>query len=300
MILLKDRHNLRQRYINVIYESQVNCHLCPKYEGLFNLSANYKEDSDFTSIYWTDTKIYWDDIKENDSTLLDIYSTKKNNSKFAVINISNCQSRSGREKLIAQLKQFIDIDMYGNCGTLQCPKDQNFRNFSSCREYVAKQYKFFLAFENSLCDGYITEKFFDVFKYPIIPVVFGLGNHSYYIPKSAYINALDFKNAKHLANYMIYLSNNKSAYNSYFIWKKYIKIDSRNLFGSGFLCEMCIKLHLEDNIGYSEKKHLENLNKTYGLYENCKEFDEKNFKFKKLTKDIYSYYMTEENLNWYI
>ena len=34
-------------------------------------------------------------------------------------------------------------------------------------------YKFYFAFENSLCDDYITEKFFNMLKHNIVPVVLG-------------------------------------------------------------------------------------------------------------------------------
>jgi hypothetical protein len=37
------------------------------------------------------------------------------------------------------------------------------------------KYYFYLSFENSLCDQYITEKFFKILKskYPVVPVVMG-------------------------------------------------------------------------------------------------------------------------------
>ena len=36
------------------------------------------------------------------------------------------------------------------------------------------QFKFYLAFENALCDDYVTEKFFNIiFNIPTVPVVMG-------------------------------------------------------------------------------------------------------------------------------
>ena len=70
------------------------------------------------------------------------------------------------------------------------------------------------------------------------------------MPKSGYINILDFKNPKHLAKYLLNLSQDSTAYNSYFKWKKYVKFNSAPMH---IFCNMCIKLHLEDYFGYEEK-----------------------------------------------
>lgn len=45
------------------------------------------------------------------------------------------------------------------------------------------------------------------------------------IPKSGYINALDFQSPKHLSDYLNYLDSNKTAYNEYFRWKKHVRFD---------------------------------------------------------------------------
>lgn len=268
---------------------------------MFNFTASYRSESDFASIYWTDSQLYWSENEDKNKEFVDVYSTKSNPDKFAALSVSNCHSRSGREQLIEELKRYIPVDIFGSCGPFKCPNEPIVKNATftdtKCREYIANEYKFYLAFENSLCQGYITEKLFDTLKYPIVPVVFGLGNYEFYIPKSGYINALDFKSPKDLADYLVYLDHNKTAYNSYFTWKKYLKKDSRNLIGGGYLCEMCIKLHLEENLGYIEFKELNDLKKLYGLYETCKDIDfyeVKHFNVTNLTRNIFSYFMNDE------
>lgn len=280
----------------MIYESPINCHLCasPEHADVFNYSASYHHDSDFSSLYWTDANIYWSEAADNNQQLEeeDIHSQK---SKLAAILVSNCNSHSQRETFIAELAKYISVDVYGKCGEYECPQSSR---HSSCRQYIASTYKFYLAFENSLCYGYITEKLFDTLKYDIIPVVFGYGNYSYYVPKSAYINAMDFRSPKHLADYMLYVGSNKTLYNSYFKWKKYIRMDKKKLIG-GYLCEMCIKLHLEQNLGVIEHKRLElnDLRKMFGLFENCLDvgfYDVKYFNITNLNRSIYTYYMSPE------
>ncbi|KAH3882514.1 hypothetical protein DPMN_006454 [Dreissena polymorpha] len=54
-----------------------------------------------------------------------------------------------------KLSKFIDVDIYGACGKLECPRGER-----RCFDMLNKDYKFYLAFENSNCVDYITEKFF--------------------------------------------------------------------------------------------------------------------------------------------
>ena len=50
----------------------------------------------------------------------------------------------------------VAIDIYGACGTLSCA-----RSSVECGQLLDRDYKFYLSFENSNCDYYITEKLFD-------------------------------------------------------------------------------------------------------------------------------------------
>lgn len=72
--------------------------------------------------------------------------------------VSNCNYtvNSGRGNYAKKLSKFIDVDIYGRCGKLKCHK----RNQTACLQMLRKDYKFYLAFENNCCRGYMTEKFF--------------------------------------------------------------------------------------------------------------------------------------------
>ena len=55
--------------------------------------------------------------------------------------------------------------------------------------------------------------------------------------KSGYINVFNYKSAQHLADHLKYLDSNRTAYNEYFKWKKYVKFD----LVLNSLCELCIQ-----------------------------------------------------------
>jgi hypothetical protein len=78
--------------------------------------------------------------------------------------ISNCGGTSLRLLFIKHLKRYIDVKVYGKCGE-KCPKNID------CREFIAKNYYFFLSFENSLCKDY-TSRFSRFYLQPTISFLF--------------------------------------------------------------------------------------------------------------------------------
>ncbi len=101
-------------------------------------------------------------------------------------------------------------------------------------------------------------------------MVYGSGNYADYVPKSGYIDVLDFKTVKELADHLVYLDRNKTAFNEYFKWKKYLKYDAAHPTG-GYLCEACIKLHLETYTGHFHTKEFSSMHKYFGLSTNCRD-----------------------------
>ena len=68
---------------------------------------------------------------------------------------------------------------------------------------------------------------------------------------------MDYNSPKDLSEYLIYLDKNTTAYNSYFKWKKHVNFID-NMVTYGFICEMCIHLHMESFFGITPKKTIGN------------------------------------------
>ena len=63
------------------------------------------------------------------------------------------------------------MDSYGTCGQKTCPNARAGHDF--CFDDLSANHSFYLAFENSNCQDYITEKFWRTLTKPVIPVVMG-------------------------------------------------------------------------------------------------------------------------------
>ena len=131
--------------------------------------------------------------------------------------VSDCSTWSRREYLASALSKYIDVDVYGYCGTHEC------REYGDgCYRMVEQKYKFYLSFENSLCRDYVTEKLFNLLQYSIIPVVYG--DSQYYrsmLPPKSYIDARNFTTVRELASFLSQVGNDDQLYRSYFDWKHY-------------------------------------------------------------------------------
>ena len=83
--------------------------------------------------------------------------------------VSNCNRvTSKRMEYVEELMKYIPVDIYGRCGDYPCA---NKSGTFPCDYKVAINYKFYLAFENSICVDYVTEKFFNNLLLPVVPIV---------------------------------------------------------------------------------------------------------------------------------
>ncbi|RXG68587.1 Alpha-(1,3)-fucosyltransferase C, partial [Armadillidium vulgare] len=146
--------------------------------------------------------------------------------------VSHCNASSKRDEYVKELQKFIPVDIYGKCGPLKCDikeiLDSNFR----------------LRNEGG-SGGCLTLNTFTTHTYHIIPVVRGSADYAAIAPPHSYINVEDFETQKDLANYLIYLDKNDTAYMEYFNWKKnyFVMNGFTSLHYMTTFCTLCQKLH---------------------------------------------------------
>lgn len=248
------KRKAHQRFVFNLWESPAHTPSLHQYKQFFNWTMTYRFESDIiTSYYSGNPYVHVSNpfhemmMKENlmrnlnitfqkmiDQPSEEIFAKKKLGTAAALV--TNCGGSSARLPFIHALQKYIDVKVYGRCGEA-CPTNRN------CREFIAENYYFLLSFENSLCTEYTTEKFFATLEHPIIPVVLGRTNYSYFIPPSGYIQTNQFTTMKSLAEYLNQTRNDKQKYSSYFTWKKDY-IWGLSQFFTPF-CDLCVRLHLD-------------------------------------------------------
>lgn len=131
--------------------------------------------------------------------------------------ISNGDDRMARTQLMAELLRFVRIDSYGRLfNNRQLPADDGSGLIK--RQTVAR-YPFCIAFENSSCPDYVTEKIFDALSAGSIPVYRGAPNVADFVPSGSYIDAAAYGSARELGTYLNYLAEHPEAAARYHEWR---------------------------------------------------------------------------------
>ncbi|CAB3233533.1 unnamed protein product [Arctia plantaginis] len=241
-ILYKDHHtvlNMKRspNQIWILYYLECPYHtasLRPSSFDVFNWTSTYRRDSDIVAPY--ERWVYYNP-KVTEKELDRNYAANK--TKKVAWFVSNCHARNRRLQYARQLSKYIQVDIYGACGTHHCP-----RTDPNCLEMLEREYKFYLAFENSNCRDYITEKFFvNGLQHNILPIVMGARSSEYAAaaPHNSYIHVEEFANAEELAAYLTRLDEDDNLYNSYFKWK-----GTGEFINTYFFCRVCAMVHANE------------------------------------------------------
>ena len=241
-------------------------------DNLFDWTMTYKHSSDIWLPYFR----YYPFKEANKTLHTDYAKTKKGLIAWLA---SDCGKM--RERVVHELQQILPVQVGGHCSVrfsnkLDCLNDEE------CNAKI-RRFKFYLAFENALCDDYVTEKYwYRAIKNGVVPIV--LGGGPYDDPKVAipgsYINALDFENVDKLADYIKYLDKNDTAYNEYFSWKNHHSLWTPTCdwpFEPYWACQMCLRL----NIGIQKKQRI-SMSRFWSVSRNC---DKHNRRLELFLKD---------------
>uniref|UniRef100_A0A672FGL3 Fucosyltransferase n=1 Tax=Salarias fasciatus TaxID=181472 RepID=A0A672FGL3_SALFA len=161
-----------------------------EYEGLYNLTLTYREDSD-------------------------IALPVGPRPGFVSWVVSHWGENLERVSLYKHLKEYIQIDVFGGVGTPIPPGKENVVE-------LIRQYRFYLAFENSQYTDYITEKLWNAVQGGAIPVVLGPSRKNYerFLPPEAFIHVDDFPTVRDLARYLLVVKDSPSLIELHLSWRR--------------------------------------------------------------------------------
>ncbi|RNA22862.1 alpha-(1-3)-fucosyltransferase C-like [Brachionus plicatilis] len=291
-------------------------------DNWFNLTATFKKDSDIVLDYKTFRN--WSQI-EHESIFVNEYKArrqKKNliqaiqdlsskSKKASVVwFVSHCETNSKREDYVKELMKYVNVDVFGKCSKnfhhTENKEPCNASPDGDCFKKFMNGYKFRLAFENSLCTDYITEKFWSmynpefIFDVHSVPIVRGARDYQYKkdVPfENFYLNTQNFKSPKELADYLNYLDANQTAYLEFFKWKvdlfKKIEENLKNFkiskalkrWPESFLlkepfCKLCEYLHNDEYLNNYAQNRRWKLSEWFDSSKDCWDENENYFKMK--------------------
>ena len=170
--------------------------------------------------------------------------------------VSHCKTESKREQIVSHLREVnenLNIDIFGKCGDKehklpgQTTNDiaQTMKMRADLYVDKLKDYKFYLAFENSDCSEYITEKFFFALKFGLLPIAMGgLSREDYekVAPPHSYLHVKDYDSPESLMKKLEIISKDETLFNSYFWWREFYTIEKK-IFKENSHCQLCQMLN---------------------------------------------------------
>lgn len=146
--------------------------------------------------------------------------------RFAVFVSSHCDA-SPRAQFVTELRKYIPIDEFGTCA----PESDDSKGVLPSAQYdylaqikfIKERYKFYLCIENTIQEGYVTEKLLQTpVVAGVVPVYVGAPNVRRLGALSSaarqhpwFINAFDFDSPKHLAAYLNAVGSNSTQWSAY-------------------------------------------------------------------------------------
>lgn len=222
------------------------------FNGCFQATATYRKESD---VYFPYGRIQ----KKGKKSVYKV-TDRERKGKVAWM-VSHCVTQnSPRHEYVQELRKFIQVDIFGDCGNFTCSR----RSLNQCMRSLEKNYYFYLAFENSMCDQYITEKVWRTLKYELVPVVMGGSNYTTILPSNSFIDTADYPNPKDLANYLNKVASSKSLYDSYFAWKDSAYVTIPEIF-----CETCKFANTHDLAALAKRDVLQDINERWSAKKHC-------------------------------
>uniref|UniRef100_A0A914GYU3 Fucosyltransferase n=1 Tax=Globodera rostochiensis TaxID=31243 RepID=A0A914GYU3_GLORO len=251
-----------QLYVMFDLESPSNSHPQHPFPDFFNLSMTYRAEDEHNLLapYGGLHRI----DRSKSEVLKDIWTWEEvltkvgRKDKMALQIASNCASHSGREAYTNELGKYMEITGYGRCFGRDCDK--------MCYDAQIDRHFFYLAFENSVCHNYVTEKFWNALRHLTVPVVLsrkalkGLD-----IPPEAFVAADDFGTVEEMAKFLLELRFDQTRYLRFFNWTQFYRRQSDIDPPARAICRLCELAHKRlapgSKCSLSQNDECKNLNK---------------------------------------
>lgn len=211
---------LDNKYINILFDGEphyTNNDL--NFDLIISTKTNEKNLQNFIYVpFWSMSfaTMYTFSVPD----LLKKYNFKKE--KFCAFMYSNCNKTydgvSLRENFydILQQKSGNRVDNLGKCKNLNNIEiDRSIPDWIGNAIDKYKKYKFVIAFENSLKEGYITEKLILPLLAGCVPIYLGAPDVETQFNKKCFISVRDFNSLEECADYVMYVDSNDYLYNTY-------------------------------------------------------------------------------------
>lgn len=176
-----------QKYVLVSRVSAANFPITIKYNNFFNWTWTYKLDSDINFSYIViknkDGKIvgpakdmHWISLDEMDETKEQIIKKLENKTTAAAWIMPDCTTINKYEYYITDFRNELRkydhvLNVFGQCGNMKCPYDD-------CYTLLETEYYFYLSFEDSIAEDYVTGQLLTALNHFVVPLVFGGANYT--------------------------------------------------------------------------------------------------------------------------
>mmetsp|Transcript_62308 Transcript_62308/g.143488 ORF Transcript_62308/g.143488 Transcript_62308/m.143488 type:complete len:463 (-) Transcript_62308:73-1461(-) len=193
-----------------------------------DIEVSWRRGADvYWSYYPMDSS--WKEFKKMPSMTLKQDAEKTGIAPVAAF-ISSCSTTSKRLEFLEELSRHIRVDSFGQCFNtanetevlqkLGAPRHLFSIGPLAKKDWLMERYRFVAAFENTLVDDYVTEKFFGALKSGAVPLYRGAPNIEAFVPgNKSIIDATKFASPEALANHLKdVLADGK--YESFFAWKQ--------------------------------------------------------------------------------
>ncbi len=202
----KPRH---QAWVAWSMESDVNYPQLadPAFMGHFDLTMTYRRDADVWVPY----------VDASLATPVEHPAGTGAERALAVYVASNPAARSGRDAYVRELMHHLPVDAYGRCLQNRTWSEDHGR---STKLETFGRYRFTLAFENSIGEDYVTEKFFDPLVAGSVPVYLGAPNVVDFAPgEHCFVDLTQFRGPQALAEHLLELARDEAAYQRLHAWR---------------------------------------------------------------------------------